>query len=177
MDDEIRKASGEEVLEDESVTAATGSSVHKLVTADGTYATQSAFSTAGDKAKKQAEKPPLRKYLMEGDFFIGAAIGSTMTKLALRYSAAVQDEKKQNRFNAECMLVMTSILHLGVSGLPEKKMTKDDADRLNLCLKVPYLVPYRTDSAWKAVTSIFSATFQGAVQFGRLSRYRYPGNF
>jgi coatomer subunit beta len=34
------------------------------------------------------------------------------------------------------MLVITSILHLGVSGLPEKKMTKDDADRLNLCLKV-----------------------------------------
>ena len=97
VEDEMRKASGEEVLEDESVTAAAGSTVHKLVTADGTYATQSAFSTA-DKTKKQAEKPPLRKYLMEGDFFIGAALGSTMTKLALRYSSIVHDEKKQNRF-------------------------------------------------------------------------------
>jgi coatomer subunit beta len=96
VDDEIRKASGEEVLEDQSVTAAAGSVVHKLVTADGTYATQSAFSTA-DKTKKQAEKPPLRKYLMEGDFFIGAALGSTMTKLALRFSSVVHDEKKQNR--------------------------------------------------------------------------------
>jgi hypothetical protein len=46
------------------------------------------------------------------------------------------------RFTAECMLVMTSILHLGMSSLPEKKMTKDDADRLNLCLKVPYIITW-----------------------------------
>jgi hypothetical protein len=81
------------------VAAAAGGTVHKLVTADGTYATQSAFSAANtDKTKKQAERPPLRKYLMEGDFFIGASIGSTMTKLALRYSSLVHDEKKQNRY-------------------------------------------------------------------------------
>ena len=47
-----------------------------------------------------------------------------------------QDVKKENRFSAECMLVITSVMHLGVSGLPEKKITKDDLDRLNLCLKV-----------------------------------------
>ena len=79
-------------------------SFQKLVTADGTYATQSAFSATPDKKKGaevtfldspkrdqqvkillQVERPPLRKYLMEGDFFIGAAIGSTLTKLALRF--------------------------------------------------------------------------------------------
>ena len=73
---------------------------------------------------------------MEGDFFIGAALGSTMTKLALRYTNLVPDNKKQNRFTGECMLVITSVMHLGMSGLPEKKITKDDMDRLNLCLKV-----------------------------------------
>lgn len=157
VDDEIRKASGEEVLEDESVSAAAGATVHKLVTADGTYATQSAFSASStDKTKKQAERPPLRKYLMEGDFFIGASIGSTMTKLALRYSSIVHDEKKQNRFTAECMLVMTSILHLGVSSLPEKKITRDDADRLNLCLKV------LTDRS-PLLTQIFSADCRDAL--------------
>lgn len=137
MDDELRKAAGEEVLEDESVLAAAGGTVQKLVTADGTYATQSAFSSVNaDKSKKKVERPPLRKYLMEGDFFIGAALGGTLTKLALRFSSLVQDERKKNRFTAECMLVITSIMHLGVSGLPEKKITKDDMDRLNLCLKV-----------------------------------------
>ena len=110
--------------------------MQKLVTADGTYATQSAFNAGGEASKKNVERPPLRKYLMEGDFFIGAALGSTLTKLALRYGDLVQNEAKQNRFTAECMLVITAIMHLGVSGLPEKKITKDDLDRLNLCLKV-----------------------------------------
>jgi len=138
VEDEMRKAAGEEAMEDESVAAMTaGGSVQKLVTADGTYATQSAFSAAGgEKSSKKAERPPLRKYLMEGDFFIGAALGSTMTKLALRYTNLVPDNKKQNRFTGECMLVITSVMHLGMSGLPEKKITKDDMDRLNLCLKV-----------------------------------------
>jgi len=138
VEDELRKAAGTEELEDESVAAAAGAQVQKLVTADGTYATQSAFSSANVDKKKQGEveRPPLRKYLMEGDFFIGAAIGSTLTKLALRFSALVPDTAKQNRFTAECMLVISSILHLGSSGLPEKAITRDDADRLQLCLKV-----------------------------------------
>eukprot|EP00088_Acartia_fossae_P067595 TRINITY_DN8451_c0_g1_i5.p1 TRINITY_DN8451_c0_g1~~TRINITY_DN8451_c0_g1_i5.p1 ORF type:complete len:965 (+),score=304.23 TRINITY_DN8451_c0_g1_i5:70-2964(+) len=139
VDDEMKKAAGEESMEDESVAAMSGTgNVQKLVTADGTYATQSAFSSgaAGEKSKKAAERPPLRKYLMEGDFFIGAALGSTMTKLALRFCGLVADQRKQNRFTAESMLVITSVMHLGVSGLPEKRITKDDLDRLNLCLKV-----------------------------------------
>ena len=40
------------------------------------------------------------------------------------------------RFTAECMLVLTSIMHLGTSGLATKPITKDDSDRLALCLKV-----------------------------------------
>jgi len=138
VDDEMKKAAGTEELEDESVAAAAGGQVQRLVTADGTYATQSAFNTGTPADKKGAEKerPPLRKYLMEGDFFIGASLGGTLTKLALRFSALETDPVKQNRFTAECMLVVASILHLGSSGLPEKAITKDDADRLQLCLKV-----------------------------------------
>ena len=49
---------------------------------------------------------------MDGDFFIGASLASVLTKLAIRYNLAVKDEKKQNRFTAEAMLVLSSILHL-----------------------------------------------------------------
>lgn len=132
----MKKAAGEEAPGDEAVSSAPAGSTQRLVTADGTYATQSAFSSNPQSVKKNTERPPLRKYLMEGDFFIGAALGSTLAKLALRFASLVQDEKKENKFNAECMFVMTTIMHLGVSGLPEKKITKDDLDRLNLCLKV-----------------------------------------
>jgi len=79
---------------------------------------------------------------MDGDFFMGASLATTLTKLALRYSEAVNKTKsedaarKVNRFTAESMLVLTSILHLGKSGLPTKPITPDDADRISFCLKV-----------------------------------------
>merc|ERR1711962_539862 len=133
----IRQSLGEIPMVEDELRKAAGPTQQKLVTADGTYATQSAFSSAPDKKKgSEVERPPLRKYLMEGDFFIGAAIGSTLTELALRFSALVPDTAKQNRFTAECMLVISSILHLGSSGLPDKAITRDDSDRLQLCLKV-----------------------------------------
>ena len=40
VEDELRKAAGDEQLEDESVAAAAAAPAQKLVTADGTYATQ-----------------------------------------------------------------------------------------------------------------------------------------
>lgn len=53
---------------------------------------------------------------MEGDFFIGAALGTTLAKLALRYSNLLHDTVRQNRFTSEAMLIITSILNLGRSG-------------------------------------------------------------
>ena len=73
---------------------------------------------------------------------MGASLATTLTKLALRYSQAVKNsraedaDKKVNRFTAESMLVLTSIVHLGKSGLPTKPITADDADRICFCLKV-----------------------------------------
>lgn len=107
--------------------------------------------------KKGETRPPLRQYLMDGEFFIGAALGTTLTKLALRFVALQgADHRKTNRFCAEAMLVMASVLHLGKSGmfvmlscsllcftlkcmfacLPSKAITNDDSDRLWLCLRV-----------------------------------------
>lgn len=67
-------------------------------------------------SKKGEARPPLRQYMMDGDFFIGAALGTTLAKLALRYMSLTPDSKKQNRFCSEAMLIMASILHLGKSG-------------------------------------------------------------
>ena len=134
------EAAGDEDNTDESVAAVSGGNIPRVMNVDGTYATQSAFSTGGPdsakKAAKERERPPLRKYLIDGDFFIGAALAGTLTKLALRWDSLVKDEAKQNRFTAECMLIIASVLRLGTSGLPEKAITKDDEDRLQLCLKV-----------------------------------------
>lgn len=105
-----------------------------LVTSDGTYATQSAFSVA-PVANLKEKRPPLRQYFMDGDFFIGTTLASTLTKLVLKYDDSVDDTVSCNRLATQAMLVMGSVLHLGRSGLPEKKLTNDDADRIYLCLK------------------------------------------
>lgn len=105
-----------------------------LVTSDGTYATQSAFNTV--QTVKKEKRPPLRQYLMDGDFFIGSCLASTLTKLALRYGELVSSPKQRNRFDAEVMLIMAGIIHLGKSGLPSKPINDDDKDHILFCLRV-----------------------------------------
>lgn len=73
--------------------------------------------------------------MMEGDFFIGASLATTLSKLALRYKGLEDNIQKSNRMQAEAMLVMSSVLQLGRSGLPTKAMTHDDAERISLCLR------------------------------------------
>ena len=41
-------------------------------------------------------RPALRQYLMDGDFFLGAALSTSLTKLALRYMSLTDDVVKQN---------------------------------------------------------------------------------
>ncbi|CAL4124489.1 unnamed protein product, partial [Meganyctiphanes norvegica] len=108
---------------------------HRSVTADGTYATQSAFST-NTTVSKTDDRPPLRRYLLEGNFYLGAVIANTLVKLSFRHNTLEPDNSKQNSFGAESMLIISSIVHLGKSGLPTKAMTDDDYDRMMLCLQV-----------------------------------------
>lgn len=39
-------------------------------------------------------------------------------------------------FRAEAMLIMSTIIHLGKSGLADKPINDDDLDRIALCLNV-----------------------------------------
>ncbi|KAL1114817.1 hypothetical protein AAG570_007641 [Ranatra chinensis] len=155
VEDEVKRASGEKVDDADH----TSNSI-KLVTSDGTYATQSAFSALS--VYKKEDRPTLRQYLMDGDFFIGAALGSTLVKLALRYSALVQDNHERNRFYSEAMLVIASILHLGKSGLPSKPLSNDDSDRLFLSLRVlsdqcPTIVTIYTHNCREALSGMLTA--------------------
>ncbi|XP_012280033.1 coatomer subunit beta [Orussus abietinus] len=130
IDAENKRQAGEKQPEDGTAQIAPA----QLVTSDGTYATQSAFSTA-TAGKKDEKRPLLVQYMMDGDFFIGASLATTLAKLALRYKTLEKDAKKSNRLQAETMLVMSSVLQLGRSGLPSKAMTHDDAERVSLCLR------------------------------------------
>lgn len=132
VDAELRKAAGEEGPEVDAPSEKPSSAT--LVTAAGTYATQSAFTAAS--VSKEEKIPPLRGYLLEGHFFIAAALGSCLTKLTIRYLQQVPEPQSKNAFCAEAMLIIASILHLGRSGIPKKPITEDDAERLCVCLRV-----------------------------------------
>lgn len=41
---------------------------------------------------KKEERPPLRQYLMDGDFFVGTTLSSTLTKLVLKYCDLEKNE-------------------------------------------------------------------------------------
>lgn len=130
------------------------------ITSDGTYATQSAFSVAV--APKKENRPPLRQYLMDGDFFIGTTLASTLTKLVLKYYDWEDKQVERNRLCTTAMLIMSSIMHLGKSGFPKKQITNDDLDRIFLCLKTlsegqPEIVQVFKKSCRDALASMLRA--------------------
>ncbi|XP_031625408.1 coatomer subunit beta [Contarinia nasturtii] len=130
---EQRKLAGEEEQDDPNKPANSTASASTKVTSDGTYATQSAFSVAP--VAKKEERPPLRQYLMDGDFFVATTLATTFTKLALKYIELEKDASKQNHVCASIMLTLSAILHLGRSGFSSKPITNDDADRIFVCLR------------------------------------------
>ncbi|KAL9694462.1 hypothetical protein quinque_013747 [Culex quinquefasciatus] len=157
---EQRRLAGEGNENDENKAPNSVAVPNNKVTSDGTYATQSAFSVAP--VSKKVERPPLRQYLMDGDFFIGTTLAATLTKLVLRFIELESNEKKQNRLCSSAMLIMSSILHLGKSGLPTKAITNDDMDRIFLCLKTlslrtPEIVEIFRKSCRNALANMLSA--------------------
>lgn len=137
---ELRKIEGEanaEALQDDMMT----SNVKRLVTADGSYATQSALTNAsskgGKKEKDEEEKEAgIRRVFVDGDFFTASALANALTKLALHYCDLIPNEKvKQNKILGEAMWIISSIMHYGKSGLPKQAINDDDFERIATCLR------------------------------------------
>jgi coatomer subunit beta len=63
-------------------------------------------------------------------------LATTLTKLGLKFTKLSDDARRQNAFLAECMLIMTSILHLGRSGYAKSQIPEDDSGRISACIKV-----------------------------------------
>ncbi|RWS22433.1 Coatomer subunit beta-like protein [Leptotrombidium deliense] len=143
VDSELKKLEEGEANEEQSVTSYTAPS--KLVTADGSYAAQSALSIVQSKSGDKSKIPPLRSYLLNGEYFIGTALANCLVKLALKFKQSKKDPKEAaakiiNSFIAECMLILTSILHLGRAKLQTNGnvsvINEDDFERVALCLMV-----------------------------------------
>jgi len=74
------------------------------VLADGTYATETVFSStqqANLEVVKAAAKPPLRALILGGDFYTASVLASSLTKLVLRFKEVSPDERAVNELRAE----------------------------------------------------------------------------
>ncbi|KAF8216278.1 coatomer beta subunit [Mycena galopus ATCC 62051] len=139
-------AGGEE--EATSPKAETGGGGKPKVLADGTYATETAYSsttTARLEAVRTASKPPLRTLLLSGDFFTGAVLASALTKLVLRFDEKANDKTASNMLRAESMLIMTSIIRVGQSKFVTVQIDEDSNERIMNCIKT--LSELETESA------------------------------
>lgn len=108
----------------------------KLVTADGSYAAQSALNVISNTMPGiDQPKYQLRNYLLvNSEFFIGTAIANCLVKLCHLYKTLSNDSKSINVYLAESMLILTSILHLGRSKLVSQPINEDDYERISLAL-------------------------------------------
>jgi coatomer subunit beta len=113
------------------------SSTTTRVLADGTYATETIFSSsvANLEAVKAAAKPPLRALILGGDFYTASVLASSLTKLVLRFADVSTDERSINELRAEAMLMMTSIIRIGQSQFASVPIDEDAQERITNCLQ------------------------------------------
>ncbi|TXG62373.1 hypothetical protein EZV62_013736 [Acer yangbiense] len=118
----------------------TVSSRRPAILADGTYATQSA-------ASETAFSPPtlvqgslssgnLRSLLLTGDFFLGAVVACTLTKLVLRLEEVQPSQVEVNKAITHALLIMVSMLQLGQSAVLSHPIDNDSYDRVALCIRL-----------------------------------------
>ncbi|RRT39076.1 hypothetical protein B296_00048008 [Ensete ventricosum] len=125
----------------QQVSTATLSSRRPVVLADGTYATQSAASETALSAPivlpgSLASSLNLRSFILSGDFFVGAVVACTLTKLVLRLEEVQPSKAEANKACAGVLLVMTSMLQLGQSSFFPQPIDNDSHDRIVLCIRL-----------------------------------------
>lgn len=123
------------------VSSVTVSSRRPVILADGTYATQSAASESVTSPtalvqESLASQGNLRSLLLSGDFFLGAVIASTLTKLILRLEVVQPSKIEVNKATAQVLLVLVSMLQLGQSSFLPHPIDNDSYDRIVLCIRI-----------------------------------------
>ncbi|KAF9615164.1 hypothetical protein IFM89_022225 [Coptis chinensis] len=125
----------------QQVNSITVSSRRPAILADGTYATQSA-------ASETAVAPPtlvqgslsspgnLRSLILTGDFFLGAVVACTLTKLVLRLEEVQPSKAEVNKASTQALLIMVSMLQLGQSSFLTHPIDNDSYDRIVLCIRL-----------------------------------------
>lgn len=107
------------------------------ILADGTYATESAYSESKEIKSKSNKnlRTPIRSLIIDGDFYLASVLSSTLVKLILRLNKVSERKDLLNALKAEAMLIMVSILRVGDSQYVKKKIDEDSSERIMSCIR------------------------------------------
>eukprot|EP00177_Eucheuma_denticulatum_P003100 GFKZ01005588.1.p1 GENE.GFKZ01005588.1~~GFKZ01005588.1.p1 ORF type:complete len:958 (+),score=152.99 GFKZ01005588.1:167-3040(+) len=111
------------------------------VLADGTYASQIAetevpVNEEGVAAGGEKSGPAIRSLLLSGDYSVGVAVCTMLTKLILRFQTFDNAPAVFiNRVKAEAMLVCASLLRFGKSSSAPLPIDDGSAERIIACIK------------------------------------------
>ncbi|KAJ4493995.1 adaptin N terminal region-domain-containing protein [Lentinula edodes] len=137
----VESAQEENVTEEKTLPKEAGAGKPKLL-ADGTYATETAYTAAGSSGlRNEKTRPPLRTLILGGDFFTGTVLAVTLTKLVLRFDGLSSEQADSNTLRAQAMLIMTSIIRVGHAksspalGAPLVQIDEDSTERIMNCIQ------------------------------------------
>ncbi|KAH7875122.1 adaptin N terminal region-domain-containing protein [Lentinula edodes] len=137
----VESAQEENATEEKTLVKEVGAGKPKLL-ADGTYATETAYTAAGSSGlRNEKSRPPLRTLILGGDFFTGTVLAVTLTKLVLRFDGLSSEQADSNTLRAQAMLIMTSIIRVGHAksspalGAPLVQIDEDSTERIMNCIQ------------------------------------------
>ncbi|KAJ3864388.1 adaptin N terminal region-domain-containing protein [Lentinula novae-zelandiae] len=137
----VESAQEENATEEKTLPKEAGAGKPKLL-ADGTYATETAYTAAGSSGlRNEKTRPPLRTLILGGDFFTGTVLAVTLTKLVLRFDGLSSEQADSNTLRAQTMLIMTSIIRVGHAksspalGAPLVQIDEDSTERIMNCIQ------------------------------------------
>lgn len=102
-----------------------------VVLPDGTYSSENAFDSVDKSTEEDKDsRPPMRRFILNGDFYTASILASTIIKLVLRFEKSSKEESILNALKAEGLLILVSIIRVGQSTLVEKKIDEDSLERI-----------------------------------------------
>lgn len=88
------------------------------------------------------KRPVIQTALFANNFTIGAVVSVCLVKLFCQFISLLNNSDtnasatEKNRFSAECMRIISSMIHLARSGIVTRHVNSDTIDRMWTCLVV-----------------------------------------
>ncbi|KAJ0394141.1 hypothetical protein ATCC90586_011434 [Pythium insidiosum] len=142
-----------------------------VVLPDGTYATETSYSATAAAAATTtkaadddlASAPGLRKLILNGDFFLGSAVASTLTKLCLRAQTLSASAAATKQVTLDSSRAMVAILAFGQSKESKHEVDDDSARRILMGLRI-LLDPACQDETREIVTRDCRASYRQLLE-------------